>query len=162
MGNKKRKAVRRCLCYRPHQQPAQRRASLPRKSQDSCRGREHSPGVTPWCPIACQALWSTAWCRHGPGLRADTLKPARGDTEKPAPQVSPLPPRAVSEEDGELGLVPLPARATPLAPGNPQKRDTRRCFLLMGHQRVMPRHLHRTSRVTPGLCLGHPPSPQAQ
>ena len=46
---------------------------FPGRAKILAGGREHSPGVMPWCPIACQALWSTAWCRHGLGLRADTL-----------------------------------------------------------------------------------------
>lgn len=108
---------------------------FPGRAKILAGGREHSLGVTPWCPICLPGFVEHSLVQAWPWTGSwHSLKPALGDTEKPAPQDSPLPPRAVSEEGGELGLVASPARATPPTPGNPQKRDTRRCFLLMGHQ----------------------------
>lgn len=64
----KRKAFSRCLCYRPHQQPAQRRASLPRKSQDSGRGSRTQPGSHSLVPYRPARLYGA---QPGAGMALD-------------------------------------------------------------------------------------------
>ena len=95
---------------------------FPGRAKAPAGGRGQSPGFTARCPACLPGFiehgrvqaqcGAEGWC---------SLKWASGDTQKSALQDSPFSPGTVSEEGGELGLVPLPARATPLSQGAHRK-----------------------------------------